>query len=61
MLFVDYNFDVLPNGTIIMDPELTKEKLDVKDGDNYVVNVTFDGRIVFQKVKKENGFSKINF
>jgi formylmethanofuran dehydrogenase subunit D len=55
MLFVDYVFDVLENGTIIMDKELDAKKLGVKNGDKYVVNVTFDGRIVFQKVKEENG------
>ena len=45
MLFVDYVFDVLDNGTIIMDKDLTAKKLNLKDGDNYVVNVTFDGKI----------------
>lgn len=55
MLFVDYVFDVLENGTIIMDKELDAKKLHVKDGDKYVVNVTFDGRIVFQKLKEEDG------
>lgn len=54
MLFVDYTFDLLENGTIIMDPELTAEKLHLKNGDKYIVNVTFDGRIVFQKVQNEN-------
>lgn len=52
MLFVDYVFDLLENGTIVMDKELTAEKLKLKDGDKYVVNVTWDGRIVFQKVKE---------
>jgi hypothetical protein len=52
MLFVDYVFDVLENGTIMMDKELTADKLHLKDGDRYVVNVTFDGRIVFQKIQK---------
>lgn len=51
MLFVDYVFDVLENGTIIMDKELTAEKLHMKNGDKYVANVTFDGRIVLQKVQ----------
>ena len=53
MLFVDYTFDLLENGTIIRDPELTAEKMNLKNGDRYVVNTTFDGRIVFQKVKDE--------
>ena len=52
MLFVDYVFDVLENGTIMMDKELTADKLHLKDGDRYIANVTFDGRIVFQKVQK---------
>jgi hypothetical protein len=59
MLFVDYVFDLLENGTIIMDKELSAEKLKLKDGDKYVVNVTFDGRVVFQKVQ-ENGHSGVN-
>jgi hypothetical protein len=59
MLFVDYVFDLLENGTIIMDKELSAEKLKLKDGDKYVVNVTFDGRVVFQKVQ-EDGHSGVN-
>ena len=59
MLFVDYVFDVLENGTIIMDKELSAEKLNLKNGDRYVVNVTFDGRVVFQKVQ-DDGHSRVN-
>jgi hypothetical protein len=59
MLFVDYVFDVLENGTIIMDKELSAAKLNLKDGDKYVANVTFDGRVVFQKVQ-EDGHSRVN-
>ena len=55
MIFVDYVFDVLDNGTIMMDKELTSKQLNLKNGDIYVANVTFDGRVVFQKVKEENG------
>ena len=29
------------------------EKLHLKNGDKYVANVTFDGRIVFQKLKEQ--------
>ena len=53
-MFVDYVFDVLENGTIVMDKELTAEKMNLKRGDMYVVDVTFDGRIVFQKTKTTN-------
>lgn len=55
MLFVDYTFDVLENGTIIMDPELKASSLNLKSGDKYVADITFDGRVVLQKVKEENG------
>ena len=54
MLFVDYVFDVLENGTIVMDKELTAQKLNLKNGDKYVANVTFDGRIVFEKLKESD-------
>jgi hypothetical protein len=60
MLFVDYVFDVLENGTIIMDKELTADKLHLKNGDKYVANVTFDGRIVFEKVKEDGRNSGTN-
>lgn len=52
-MFVDYVFDVLENGTIVMDKELTAKQLNVKNGDKYVANVTFDGRIIFQKEQDE--------
>ena len=55
MLFVDYVFDVLENGTIIMDRELDASKLHMKNGDRYVANVTFDGRIILQKVREDDG------
>ena len=54
MLFVDYVFDVLENGTIIMDKDLNAKKLGVNNGDIYVVNSTLDGRVIFQKVDKPN-------
>lgn len=60
MLFVDYVFDVLESGTIIMDKELDAKKLSVKDGDKYTVNVTFDGRVVFQKVGPSDGHSRVS-
>jgi hypothetical protein len=51
-MFVDYVFDVLDNGTIIMDKEITAKQLNLKNGDKYIANVTFDGRVVFQKVQE---------
>lgn len=55
MLFVDYNFDLLENDAIVMDKELKPESLRVKDGDKYVVSVTFDRRIIFHKVGEADG------
>ena len=57
-MFVDYVFDVLENGTIVMDKELTAKQLRLKNGDKYVANVTFDGRIIFQKVPDERPTDK---
>lgn len=54
-MFVDYVFDVLENGTIIMDKELSAKQLHLNNGDKYVANVTFDGRIIFQKVREDDG------
>lgn len=55
MLFVDYVFDLLENGTIVMDKELDAKKLSIKDGDKYIANVTFDGRIILQKIGDADG------
>lgn len=38
-----------------MDRELTAKQLFLKNGDKYVANVTFDGRVIFQKVREEDG------
>lgn len=58
MLFADYLFEVLDNGTIIMDEELTPEQLHLNHNDQYVVKVNEDGRIVFHKV--QHGHSRVN-
>ena len=56
MMFVDYVFDVLEDGSIIMDKELKSTQLGVEDGDKYVVRITVDGRVVFLKVREaDNG------
>ena len=49
MLFADYTFDVLPNGTIIFDRELTTSDLNIKEGDVYEVQISGSGRVVFSK------------
>lgn len=50
MLFADYLFDCLEDGTIIMDEELRPDQIHVKNGDRYVVQVTSAGRVIFRKV-----------
>jgi len=48
-MFVDYNFNLLPNGSIAMDSELTPEQIGVSNGDVFSVRVGHDNRIVFEK------------
>jgi hypothetical protein len=60
MLFADYTFEVLNDGTIIMDKELKPSSVKVKTGDQYVAHVTFDERIIFQKVQQDGRDSGIN-
>ena len=54
MLFVDYVFDLMPDGSILMDKELSAKSLQVKTGDRFMVHVSFDGRIIFRKVPDVN-------
>ena len=52
MLFVDYTFDVLGEGEIIiMDEDFKAKDINAKNGDKYEVNVTFDGRVIFRKIE----------
>jgi len=53
MLFVDYVFESLPDGSILMDKELTANSLQVENGDMFKVHITFDGRIILQKSVKD--------
>lgn len=48
ILFVDYTFSVLHDGSIKMDSELTPEQLRVKNGDIYLCYVT-SGSIFLRK------------
>jgi len=54
MLFVDYVFDLMPDGSILMDKELSAKKLQVKTGDRFDVHISFDGRIILRKVPDVN-------
>ena len=51
MLFVDFAFDLLPNGSILFDYDLKPEQLGVENGDEYVISIVNE-RIAF--VKKGN-------
>ena len=55
MLFFDYTFMLLQDGSVSMDKELLAEKLHVKDGDKFVIEIV-DNVITFRKLK-ENGYS----
>ena len=54
MLFVDYNFDLLPNGSIRMDPELNPLHIGVHDGDTFVIRIQ-NGIVHFIKEDPEIG------
>jgi hypothetical protein len=54
MLFVDYVFDLMPDGSILMDKELSAKSLQVKTGDRFDVHISFDGRIILRKVPNVN-------
>jgi hypothetical protein len=50
MLFLGYNFHKIWDGSFIMDDELTPEKLDVQQGDTFVV-VVKENKVILQKQK----------
>jgi len=49
MLFVDYFFTLLPDGSIMMDEELTPEQIKIKEGDSFNV-VIKDNRVTLRKI-----------
>lgn len=49
MLFVDYHLEV-NQGRIVFDKELTAEKLDLREGDEYIVTVEENGQVVLVKM-----------
>ena len=61
MLFVDYVFDLMPDGSILMDKELSAKSLRVKTGDRFDVHVSFDGRIILRKVPDVKNESETDF
>ena len=50
MLFLNYSFFLLVDGSLSLDDELKPEQLQIVDGDVFVASVK-DGKIVLKKVK----------
>lgn len=48
MLFLDYTFFLLPDGSIMMDTELQPEQMQLKNGDIFIAYTT-SGSIFFRK------------
>lgn len=49
MLFVDYVFELLPNGSIAFDKELSLQDLNLKENDEFVVKVVNEKVILVKK------------
>ena len=49
MLYLGYTFDVLPNGTIIFDKELSVEHLNAQEGEEYILKVVNGSIILYKK------------
>ena len=58
MLFLDYSFFLLVDGSLALDAELKPEQLEIVDGDVFVASVK-DGKIVLKKVKTPTRCSDI--
>ena len=50
MLFVDYTFTLLPDGSILLDPELCPKSLKVETGDKFEVVLGPDNGVFFKKL-----------
>jgi hypothetical protein len=53
MIFCDYFFTLLPDGSIQMDSELKASSLQVKEGDKFTVTINDNGTIYFKKEQKD--------
>ena len=49
MLFFDYHFTVLPDGSIMFDEELTADQMNVNPGDGFMAFVKPNGKVVLRK------------
>ena len=50
MLFLNYSFFLLVDGSLSLDDELQPEQLQIVDGDKFIASV-IDGKIMLKKVK----------
>ena len=50
LLFLDYTFFLLVDGSLALDDELKPEQLQIVDGDRFIASVK-DGKIVLKKVR----------
>lgn len=60
MLFVDYIFNLLPDGSIMMDEKLSAKTLNVKNGEKFAVLVNSNGTIIFKKMPEDEREIKRN-
>jgi formylmethanofuran dehydrogenase subunit D len=51
MIYIDYTFRTAYDGSIIMDPDLKPEQLNVSEGDKFVVEI-HDGVIILKKIRE---------
>ena len=51
MLFTEYVFQLLPNGSIVFDKELKPELVQVEDNDQFVAKIVDDRIVLAKKVR----------
>ncbi len=51
MMFVDYVFNLLPDGSILFDKELSIDKLKAQAGDRFVAKELPGGQVCFKKLE----------
>ena len=51
MLFTEYAFQLLPNGSIVFDKELKPELVQVEDNDQFVAKIVEDRIVLAKKVR----------
>ena len=54
MMFVDYFFHKMYDGSVMMEKELRPESLEVKEGDVFVVHITDEKQIIFRKQERND-------